>query len=156
MRGSQAGARRDRADRERRSSGLGRAPATGNHAARITIRSISMTRRASDRVAEALRAHFSADRVLHTGPAPASEDFGCFRSRVARPLRLLVRGRHRSRVYAKAKEEGRINDLPVNHSPHFAPVLHPTLETGVGGHGGCGAGMERGPITAFRWTRGYD
>jgi len=34
-------------------------------------------------------------------------------------------------VYAKAKEEGRINDLPVNHSPHFAPVLHPTLETGV-------------------------
>lgn len=27
--------------------------------------------------------------------------------------------------------EGRINDLPVNHSPKFAPVLHPTLATGV-------------------------
>jgi hypothetical protein len=25
----------------------------------------------------------------------------------------------------------RLNELPVNHSPHFAPVLHPTMETGV-------------------------
>ncbi|HEY7901496.1 MAG TPA: amidohydrolase, partial [Caulobacteraceae bacterium] len=33
---------------------------------------------ASDRVAAAFRAHFAADRVFHTGPAPASEDFGCF------------------------------------------------------------------------------
>lgn len=33
---------------------------------------------ASDRVAQAFCAHFSADRVHHTGPAPASEDFGCF------------------------------------------------------------------------------
>jgi hypothetical protein len=32
---------------------------------------------------------------------------------------------------AKAKAEGRINALPVNHSLQFAPVLHPTLETGV-------------------------
>src|SRR5215831_7520552 len=30
---------------------------------------------ASDRVAAAFRAHFSPDRVRHTGPAPASEDF---------------------------------------------------------------------------------
>jgi hypothetical protein len=34
-------------------------------------------------------------------------------------------------TYAKAKEAGRINELPVNHSPHFAPVIHPTLQTGV-------------------------
>jgi hypothetical protein len=34
-------------------------------------------------------------------------------------------------TYAKAKESGRINDLPVNHSPFFAPVIHPTLQTGV-------------------------
>ena len=33
--------------------------------------------------------------------------------------------------YAKAKEAGRLNELPVNHSPHFAPVMHPTLRTGV-------------------------
>ena len=31
----------------------------------------------------------------------------------------------------KAKAAGKLNELPVNHSPQFAPVLHPTLETGV-------------------------
>ena len=30
-----------------------------------------------------------------------------------------------------AKAAGKLNELPVNHSPKFAPVLHPTLETGV-------------------------
>ena len=34
-------------------------------------------------------------------------------------------------IYAKAKAAGRINDLPVNHSPLFAPVIHPTLRTGI-------------------------
>ena len=34
-------------------------------------------------------------------------------------------------IYAKAKEANRLNELPVNHSPKFAPVIHPTLRTGV-------------------------
>jgi hypothetical protein len=34
-------------------------------------------------------------------------------------------------TYERAAQAGKINDLPVNHSPHFAPVLHPTLKTGV-------------------------
>jgi hippurate hydrolase len=34
-------------------------------------------------------------------------------------------------VYAEAKKAGRLNELPVNHSPLFAPVIHPTLRTGV-------------------------
>ena len=86
---------------------------------------------ASDRVAVALRAHFSPDRVRHTGPAPASEDFGCFGTAWHAPSVFWFVGGTDPAVYAKAKEDGRINDLPVNHSPHFAPVLHPTLETGV-------------------------
>jgi hippurate hydrolase len=86
---------------------------------------------ASERVAEAFRAHFSADRVRHTGPAPASEDFGCFGTEWNTPSVYWFVGGTDPLVYAKAKEEGRINELPVNHSPRFAPVLHPTLETGV-------------------------
>ncbi len=86
---------------------------------------------ASDRVAAALRAHFTADRVRHTGPAPASEDFGCFGTAWHVPSVFWFVGGTDPAVYAKAKAEGRMNDLPVNHSPHFAPVLHPTLETGV-------------------------
>ena len=34
-------------------------------------------------------------------------------------------------VYAKAKAAGRVNEIPSNHNPRFAPVLHPTLRTGV-------------------------
>ena len=33
--------------------------------------------------------------------------------------------------YAKAKTEGRVKDLPVNHNPDFLTLPHPTLETGV-------------------------
>jgi hippurate hydrolase len=33
--------------------------------------------------------------------------------------------------YAKAKEAGRLNEIPTNHNPCFAPVIHPTLQTGV-------------------------
>ena len=34
-------------------------------------------------------------------------------------------------TFVVAKEANKINELPVNHSPKFAPVLHPTLRTGV-------------------------
>lgn len=86
---------------------------------------------ASDRVAAAFRAHFSADRVHHTGPAPASEDFGCFGTEWNAPSVFWFVGGTDPAIYAKAKADGRLNELPVNHSPHFAPVLHPTLATGV-------------------------
>ncbi|MBS0365462.1 MAG: amidohydrolase [Proteobacteria bacterium] len=86
---------------------------------------------ASDRVAQALRGHFGADRVSHTGPAPASEDFGCFGTQWHAPSVYWFVGGTDPGLYAKAKAQGRINDLPVNHSPKFAPVIHPTLETGV-------------------------
>jgi amidohydrolase len=86
---------------------------------------------ASERVAEAFRAHFSADRVRHTGPAPASEDFGCFGTALNAPSVYWFVGGTDPALYTQAKQQGRINELPVNHSPEFAPVLHPTLETGV-------------------------
>jgi hippurate hydrolase len=86
---------------------------------------------ASLRIARAFRAHFSADRVRHTGPAPASEDFGCFGTEWHVPSVFWFVGGTDPATHAKAKEAGRINELPVNHSPLFAPVLHPTLRTGV-------------------------
>src|SRR5690349_19139691 len=86
---------------------------------------------ASDRVAEAFRAHFPPDRVVHTGPAPASEDFGCFGTEWHVPSVFWFVGGTDPATYAKAKEAGRLNEIPVNHSPQFAPVIHPTLATGV-------------------------
>jgi hippurate hydrolase len=34
-------------------------------------------------------------------------------------------------AYASAKAANRLHELPVNHSPKFAPVIHPTLQTGI-------------------------
>src|SRR5579864_8533882 len=84
---------------------------------------------ASNRVAAAFRGYFSADRVKHTGPAPASEDFGCFGTAWQIPSVFWFVGGNDPKTYAEAA--GKLNELPVNHSPQFAPVLHPTLETGV-------------------------
>ena len=86
---------------------------------------------ASNRIAEAFRAHFSPARVHHTGPAPASEDFGCFGTAWHVPSVFWFVGGTDPETYAKAKAAGTLNKLPVNHSPKFAPVLHPTLQTGV-------------------------
>ncbi len=86
---------------------------------------------ASHRIAEAFRAHFSPARVQHTGPAPASEDFGCFGTAWHVPSVFWFVGGTDPDTYAKAKAAGTLNKLPVNHSPQFAPVIHPTLETGV-------------------------
>ncbi|ODT74275.1 MAG: amidohydrolase [Pelagibacterium sp. SCN 64-44] len=86
---------------------------------------------ASNRIAEAFRAYFSPERVKHTGPAPASEDFGCFGTAWQVPSVFWFVGGTDPDEYARAKAAGKLNELPVNHSPKFVPVLHPTLETGV-------------------------
>jgi hippurate hydrolase len=86
---------------------------------------------ASKRVVDAFRAHFGADRVRETGPAPASEDFGSFGSEWRVPSVFWFVGGTDPDTYAKAKAANRLNELPVNHSPKFAPVLEPTLPMGV-------------------------
>lgn len=88
-------------------------------------------RDASKRVVEAFRGYFGTDRVRETGPAPASEDFGSFGSDWHTPSVFWFVGGTDPEVYAKAKQANRLQELPVNHSPKFAPVLHPTLGMGV-------------------------
>ena len=83
------------------------------------------------RVVEGARRHFTVDRVRHTGPTPASEDFGSFGAEWGAPSVFWFVGGTDPDAYAKAYQAGRLNDLPTNHSPRFAPVIHPTLQTGV-------------------------
>jgi len=86
---------------------------------------------ASKRLVDAFRAHFGAEQVRETGPAPASEDFGSFGTDWHAPSAFWFVGGTDPELYARAKAANRLNELPVNHSPKFAPVLHPTLRTGV-------------------------
>lgn len=86
---------------------------------------------ATERVRHALLARFGDQRVTHTGPASASEDFGSFGAEWHAPSVFWFIGGVDRDTYAKAESEGRLSELPTNHNPKFAPVLHPTLETGV-------------------------
>jgi metal-dependent amidase/aminoacylase/carboxypeptidase family protein len=84
-------------------------------------------------VGDAFRAYFGADRVTHlTDPLPVSEDFGPFGQEWKVPSLFWYVGGTDPGVYNRAAQAGRIaQDVPTNHSSKFAPVLHPTLETGI-------------------------
>jgi amidohydrolase len=86
---------------------------------------------ASARVADAFRRHFPGGRVRQVDAASASEDFGSFGTEWNAPSVFWFVGGTDPDIYAKAKAAGEINKIPTNHSPYFAPVMHPTLETGV-------------------------
>jgi len=86
---------------------------------------------ATRRVADAFRSYFTDDRVRDTGPASASEDFGSFGAEWHVPSVFWFVGGTDPDTYANAKAAGRLGEIPTNHSPYFAPVLHPTLEAGV-------------------------
>ena len=86
---------------------------------------------ATKRVAEGFRSQFGADRVQETQPTTASEDFGSFGTGWHVPSVFWFVGGTDPKVYARARQDGTIADIPTNHNPRFAPVIHPTLETGV-------------------------
>ena len=86
---------------------------------------------ANQKVGDAFREHFSEGRVEKTLPTSASEDFGCFGAEWNVPSVFWFVGGTDPEIYAKAQAAGRLNDLPTNHNPKFAPVIQPTLRTGV-------------------------
>jgi len=86
---------------------------------------------ATNKVVNAFRENFPDGSVEQTKPTMASEDFGCFGAEWHVPAVYWFFGGHDSAVYDKAKKDGTLNELPTNHNPRFAPVIHPTLEMGV-------------------------
>jgi amidohydrolase len=86
---------------------------------------------ATNKVADAFRRNFPDGSVEQTKPTMASEDFGCFGAEWHVPAVYWFFGGDDPEVYQKAKKDGTLSALPTNHNPRFAPVIHPTLETGV-------------------------
>jgi len=86
---------------------------------------------ATRKVAEALRQRFGAERVRPTGPTSASEDFSVITRAWKVPSVYWIIGGVDPKKYAEAEKAGRLNELPSNHSPEFAPVISPTLRVGI-------------------------
>ncbi|MFG2019389.1 peptidase dimerization domain-containing protein [Actinomadura geliboluensis] len=83
------------------------------------------------RLARAFAARFGDDSheiELQT----ASEDFSEIPKALDAPFAYWGIGGIDPARYAEAAERGTVQrDVPVNHSPQFAPVIQPTLDTGV-------------------------
>lgn len=87
---------------------------------------------ATDAVSAALIEALGADRVIEGPLVTASEDFGIFGTRGGFPsVFWFVGGADPDRFFT-ALAEGRVNeDIPSNHSPHYAPVQDPTIAAGI-------------------------
>lgn len=86
---------------------------------------------ATQKVASAWRAALGDNAALAPQPASASEDFSVFGRAWNVPYVFWFVGGTDPAVYARAREEKALHRIPSNHSPQFAPVIHPTLETGL-------------------------
>jgi hippurate hydrolase len=85
----------------------------------------------TDRVANAFSAHFG-DRAGDLTLQSASEDFSDIPTALGVPYTYWGVGCIDPAAWQRATEAGRIaQDIPVNHSPAFAPLIQPTLDTGT-------------------------
>jgi amidohydrolase len=83
------------------------------------------------RVAAAF-AEFFGDRAGTIPQQSASEDFSDIPAALGVPSTYWCIGGVDPDTYRRAEDAGRVaQDIPVNHSATFAPVLQPTLDTGT-------------------------
>jgi len=87
---------------------------------------------ATARLTGAFERAFGEGSVIDPGMFTGSEDVSWFAREADVPLVFWFWGGHDPQAYAEAEAAGTVNeDIPTNHSPYFAPVLHPTIERGV-------------------------
>ena len=75
---------------------------------------------------------FFGERAAPAGQQSASEDFSDVPTALGVPYTYWFIGGIDAAVYDAAERAGRVaQDVPVNHSAGFAPVVQPTLDTGT-------------------------
>jgi hippurate hydrolase len=86
---------------------------------------------ATETTMAAFTGHFGLERLLPLPLVTASEDVGIFGEAAGIPTVFWFWGGPDTQTVLSAMAEGRLDSLPGNHSPHFAPVIEPTLSTGI-------------------------
>ena len=69
--------------------------------------------------------------VVEGAQITGSEDFSWLPRAWDIPYAYWFVGGWEQAAYDQAEAEGRLLEIPSNHSPFFGPAMHPTLETGV-------------------------
>jgi hippurate hydrolase len=86
---------------------------------------------ATARVAAAFKVHFG-DRAFTIPRQSASEDFSRIPDAFGIPYTYWALGGIDAKLWQQAEAAGTLaTDIPANHSPRFAPVIEPTLQTGT-------------------------
>jgi hippurate hydrolase len=75
--------------------------------------------------------HFGEQRLFPMPPITAGEDIGVFGEVSGAPTVYWFWGGLDADTVTAAYRDGRFDSLPGNHSPRFAPVVEPTLSTGI-------------------------
>jgi hippurate hydrolase len=86
----------------------------------------------TEKITSAFRSHFGSETVFDLGRVTASEDFSHVPDALGTPYTYWGVGCIDPEKYEQALKAGRVEqDIPVNHSEFFAPVIEPTLSTGT-------------------------
>ncbi|MFI1500623.1 amidohydrolase [Streptomyces platensis] len=94
----------------------------------VTVNDSTTLREVNEQFTE----HFGAQRLLAYEPATGSEDAGLLATAAGAPLYYWWLGGWDPEQFRTALAAGRLaQDIPSNHSPHFVPVVRPTLSMGV-------------------------
>ncbi|MER5842679.1 amidohydrolase [Streptomyces prasinus] len=87
------------------------------------------------RTRQALAGLVGADRVVDLGPGTGSEDVGILADSAHAPCTYWLLGGADPRAFGDTQDFETlarvVRGLPSNHSPRYAPVVEPTLSTGV-------------------------
>ncbi|GMA23017.1 hippurate hydrolase [Luteimicrobium album] len=108
------------------------APTAPEVTVRYSLAALVSDPAATDRTGAAFRAAFGDQGVTDPGLVTGSEDVPALATAAGVPLVFWLLGSEDPQKFAAAFAAGTLDrDIPSNHSPHFAPQLHPTLEHGV-------------------------
>jgi len=84
-----------------------------------------------EHVTAALAARFG-DRLIELDRSTGSEDFSDIANAFGAPYLFWFWGGFDPDVYAKAELDGTLHEvIPANHNGNFAPVMEPTMHTGI-------------------------
>jgi metal-dependent amidase/aminoacylase/carboxypeptidase family protein len=92
----------------------------------------------TETVAAAFSKHFGDKHDPESAPLGGSEDFSILATEAPNksggkgvPYSYWSFGGSDPEKYEEARKKGRLEDVPINHSAYFAPVIQPTMSTGV-------------------------
>lgn len=89
-------------------------------------------REVTEKITNAFQSYFGSEAVFDLGRVTASEDFSHVPNAFKIPYTFWGVGGIDPEKYEQALKAGRVEqDIPVNHSEYFAPVIEPTLSVGT-------------------------